>query len=143
MSQAYQPQGISPNGRPYTVLVAEPSKFQAKQLQQILESEGYKILAMVEDGKELRNQYEQNKNVDLIIMEVSMPVIDGYAAFWDLRESSHILPKIFFISEENSPGVVKSLLDNGAVDYYIKPIKREKILEKIKVAIEKVNPTFK
>ena len=98
---------------------------------------------MTEDGKELRNQYEQNRNVDLIIMEVCMPVIDGYAAFWDLIEASPILPKIFFISEENSPGVVKSLLDNGAVDFYIKPIKREKILEKIKHAIDKVNPTFK
>jgi two-component system, chemotaxis family, chemotaxis protein CheY len=143
MSQVYQPQGVSPSGRPYTVLVAEPSKFQAKQLQQILESEGYKILAMAEDGKELLNQYKQHKQVDLIIMEVCMPVIDGYALFFDLRDASPILPKIFFISEENSPGVVKSLLDNGAVDYYIKPIKREKILEKIKSAIDKVNPTFK
>lgn len=143
MAQVYQPQGVSPSGRPYTVLIAEPSKFQAKQLQQILESEGYNIIAIAEDGKELKNLYLQNKQIDLIIMEIVMPVIDGYAAFWDLKEASAILPKIFFISEENSPGVIKSLLDNGAVDYYVKPIKREKILEKIKVAIDRVNPTFK
>ncbi|HNI25894.1 MAG TPA: response regulator, partial [Leptospiraceae bacterium] len=124
-----QGQGISASGRPYTILVAEPSKFQAKQLQQILESEGYKIIAIAEDGKELMKLYQENRQVDLIIMEVCMPVIDGYAAFWDLRDASPILPKIFFISEENSPGVVKSLLDNGAIDYYVKPIKREKILE--------------
>jgi two-component system, chemotaxis family, chemotaxis protein CheY len=143
MSQVYQPQGISPTGRPYTVLVAEPSKFQAKQIQQILESEGYKIIAIADDGKQLMEHYKENKQIDLIIMEVCMPVIDGYAAFWDLRDASPILPKIFFISEENSPGVIKSLLDHGAVDYYVKPIKREKILEKIKIAIDKVNPTFK
>lgn len=143
MPQLYQPQGISPSGRPYTILIAEPSKFQSKQLQQILESEGYKIIGIAEDGKQLMEMYKQNKQVDLIIMEVCMPVIDGYAAFWDLKEASPILPKIFFISEENSPGVIKSLLENGAVDYYVKPIKREKILEKVKAAIEKVNPTFK
>ena len=139
----YQPQGISPTGRPYTVIMAEPSKFQAKQLQQILESEGYKIVGIAEDGKELMKIYEENKQIDLIVTEVSMPVIDGYAAFWDLKAASAILPKIFFISEENSPGVIKSLLENGAVDYYVKPIKREKILEKIKHAIDKVNPTFR
>jgi two-component system, chemotaxis family, chemotaxis protein CheY len=139
----YQPQGVSPTGRPYTVLIAEPSKFQAKQLQQILESEGYKIVAVAEDGKELMKYYQENKQIDLIITEVCMPAIDGYAAFWDLKLASAILPKIFFISEENSPGVIKSLLENGAVDYYVKPIKREKILEKIKAAIDKVNPTFR
>jgi CheY-like chemotaxis protein len=143
MPQLYQPQGISPSGRPYTILIAEPSKFQSKQLQQILESEGYKIIGIAEDGKELLNMYKENRQVDLIIMEVCMPVIDGYALFFDLKDMSPILPKIFFISEENSPGVIKSLLENGAVDYYVKPIKREKILEKVKAAIEKVNPTFK
>jgi CheY-like chemotaxis protein len=139
----YQPQGVSQSGRPYTVLIAEPSKFQAKQLQQILESEGYKILGVAEDGKELMKFYSENRQIDLIIMEVCMPVIDGYAAFWDLKEASAILPKIFFVSEENSPGVIKSLIDNGAVDYYVKPFKREKILERIKLAIDKINPTFK
>ncbi|MCB1179884.1 MAG: response regulator [Leptospiraceae bacterium] len=143
MAQVYQPQGVSPSGRPYTVLIGEPSKFQAKQLQQILDSEGYNIIGTAEDGKELKEMYMANKQVDLIIMEIVMPVIDGYAAFWDMREASAILPKIFFISEENSPGVIKSLLDHGAVDYYVKPIKREKILERIKTAIDKVNPTFK
>ena len=69
--------------------------------------------------------------------------MDGYAAFWEMKEQGGILPKIFFISEENSPGVIKSLLDNGAIDYMVKPIKREKVLEKAKIAIEKVNPTFK
>ncbi|HMV45567.1 MAG TPA: response regulator [Leptospiraceae bacterium] len=139
----YQPQGIAPNGRPYSVIIAEPSKFQLKQLQQILESEGYKIIGIAETGRDLINLYKENRLVDLIFMEVSLPVMDGYAAFWEMKEQGGILPKIFFISEENSPGVIKSLLDNGAIDYMVKPIKREKVLEKAKIAIEKVNPTFK
>ena len=139
----YQPQGISPSGRPYSIIIAEPSKFQLKQLQQILESEGYSIIGIAETGKELIKLYNENRLVDLIFMEVSLPVMDGYATFWELKEIGGILPKIFFISEENSPGVIKSLLDNGAVDYMVKPIKREKVLEKAKIAIEKINPSFK
>jgi two-component system, chemotaxis family, chemotaxis protein CheY len=139
----YQPQGISPNGRPYSVIIAESSKFQLKQLQQILESESYSIIGVAETGKELIKLYEENKLVDLIFMEVSLPEMDGYATFWELKEMGGILPKIFFISEENSPGVIKSLMENGAIEYMVKPIKREKVLEKTKIAIEKVNPSFK
>jgi two-component system, chemotaxis family, chemotaxis protein CheY len=139
----YQPQGISPNGRPYSVIIAEPSKFQLKQLQQILESEGYNIIGVAETGKELIEMYDANKLVDLIFMEISLPVMDGYATFWELKGMGGIMPKMFFISEENSPGVIKSLMENGAIDYMVKPIKREKVLEKAKIAIEKVNPTFK
>ncbi len=139
----YQPQGISPNGRPYSVIIAEPSKFQLKQLQQILESEGYSIIGVAETGKELIEMYDANKLVDLIFMEISLPVMDGYATFWELKALGGIMPKMFFISEENSPGVIKSLMENGAIDYMVKPIKREKVLERAKIAIEKVNPTFK
>lgn len=137
------PQGIAPNGRPYTIIIAEPSKFQAKQLQQILESEGYQIIVNAESGKQVMESYEKNKQVDLIIMELSMPVMDGYATFWELKESSALLPKIFFITDETTPAVSKNLMANGAIDYMLKPIKREKILERVKEAINKVNPTFK
>ena len=36
--------GVAPSGRPYQVIIAENSKFQAKQLAQILESEGYEVV---------------------------------------------------------------------------------------------------
>ena len=127
----YQPQGISPNGRPYSVIIAELSKFQLKQLQQILESEGYKIIGIAETGRDLINMYKREQLVDLIFMEVSLPVMDGYAAFWEMKEQGGILPKIFFISKK-TPSVIKSLLDNSAIDYMVKPIKREKVLEKAK-----------
>lgn len=137
------PQGISPNGRPYTIIIGEASKFQGKQLQQILESESYNVVGIADNGIQVMELYSQLKPVDLIIMELSMPVMDGYATFWELKESSAILPKIFFVTDENTPAVSKNLLENGAIDYLIKPIKREKVLERVKEAIEKVNPTFK
>lgn len=136
------PQGIAPNGRPYTIIIAEPSKFVSKQLQQILESEGYRILGIAETGRQVLEMHKNNKLVDLIMMEIFMPEMDGYATFWELKESG-VLPKIFFVTEENTPAVMKNLLDNGAIDYIVKPIKREKILERTKEAIDKVNPNFK
>lgn len=130
--------GIAPNGRPYTIIIAENSKFQHKQLQQILESEGYKVLGVAETGRELMDLFKANKQVDLITMELNLPEIDGYAAFWEIKDSGGIMPKVLFISEENTPTVSKSLIDNGAIDFMIKPIRRDKVLEKVKEAVRKV-----
>jgi two-component system chemotaxis response regulator CheY len=129
--------GISPSGRPYSVIIAENSRFQSKQLQQILESDGYQVVGVAETGKDLVELYKKNKQIDLITIEIFLPVMDGYAAFWEIKEQG-VLPRILFISEENTPAVIKSLLDGGAMDYIVKPIKREKILEKVKEIISKV-----
>jgi len=75
--------------------------------------------------------------VDLITIEIFLPEVDGYAAFWEMKEMG-VLPRIMFISEENTPSVVKILLENGAMEYMIKPIKREKVLERIKDVIIKI-----
>lgn len=130
--------GIGPTGRPYQILIAENSKFQSKQLQQILESEGFKIIGIAETGKELLQMYKDNRQqIDLVTIEIFLPEVDGYAAFWDMKEMG-VLPRILFISEENTPSVIKALLENGAMDYIVKPIKREKILEKIKETLLKI-----
>ncbi|XDD53151.1 response regulator [Leptospira sp. WS4.C2] len=130
--------GIGPTGRPYQILIAENSKFQSKQLQQILESEGFKIIGVAETGKELLQMYRDNRQqIDLVTIEIFLPEVDGYAAFWDMKEMG-VLPRILFISEENTPSVIKALLENGAMDYIVKPIKREKILEKIKETLLKI-----
>ncbi|MGE8793975.1 response regulator [Leptospira terpstrae] len=130
--------GIGPTGRPYQILIAENSKFQSKQLQQISESEGFKIIGVAETGKELLQMYKDNRQqIDLVTIEIFLPEVDGYAAFWDMKEMG-VLPRILFISEENTPSVIKALLENGAMDYIVKPIKREKILEKIKETLLKI-----
>jgi len=131
--------GISPSGRPYTIIVAENSKFQAKQLQQILESEGYQVIGIAETGKELIELYKKNRQIDLITIEIFLPEMDGYAAFWEIKEMG-LLPRILFISEENTPAVIKSLLSAGAMDYVVKPIKRDKILEKVRNVLLKIPP---
>lgn len=129
--------GVSATGRPYTIIIAENSRFQSKQLQQIFESEGYQVIGIAENGKELVELYKNNRHVDLITIEIFLPVMDGYAAFWEIKDLG-ILPRIVFISEENTPAVIKSLLDAGAMDYIIKPIKREKVLEKVRAALLKI-----
>ncbi|TGK38976.1 response regulator [Leptospira andrefontaineae] len=128
--------GVAPSGRPYQVIIAENSKFQAKQLAQILESEGYEVVGFAETGKELLNMYKENRKVDLITLDLHLPVIDGFAAFHEMKEMG-VLPRVIVITDENTPAVIKSLTDDGIMDYLVKPIKREKVLEKANATVRK------
>ncbi|RHX86624.1 response regulator [Leptospira stimsonii] len=129
--------GVAPNGRPYQVLIAENSRFQAKQLAQILESEGYQVIGFAENGKELVKLYDEHRLVDLITLDLNLPVMDGFATFFEIKEKG-VLPRIVLVSEENTPAVLKYLVDEGAMDYIPKPVKREKVLEKVNAAIKKI-----
>ncbi|MCE9502114.1 MAG: response regulator [Leptospira sp.] len=129
--------GISKSGRQHTVIIADGSKFQSKQLQQIFESEEFKIIGIAETGRQLVDLYRANKTVSLITIEINMPVMDGYAAFWEIKELG-TMPRILFISDESTPALIKNVLENGAMDYIVKPLKREKILEKVKPVMERI-----
>ena len=124
-------------GKPYTVLIAENSSFQSKMLKQIFESEGYDIIGSAENGRQVIDLYKANKKVDVIALEINLPVMDGYATFWEIKDLGP-LPRIIFLTEENTPAVMRNLLDNGAADYIVKPYKREKVLEKTLNSLSKL-----
>lgn len=131
------PDGIKPSGKPYTVLVVEDKEFHRKQIVQILESEGYKIIAAVSNGDEALKFYKNNKNeIDLITTDLDMPVMDGYALLYELKNIG-LKAKVVFISDETTKGVVEDLLKMGAQDFILKPIQRGRILERVKLALQK------
>jgi two-component system, chemotaxis family, chemotaxis protein CheY len=131
------PGGIKPSGRPYRVLVIEDKDFQRKQLVQILESEGYSVLAAVANGKEALEFYKNNANdLDLITTDLDMPVLDGYAFMYEISQLNP-KAKIVFISEDTTKGVLGDLLKMGVTDYILKPLNRILILDRIRLALEK------
>jgi CheY-like chemotaxis protein len=131
------PDGIKPSGRPYAILVVEDKDFHRKQIIQILESEGYSILAAVENGREALKFYQNHKNdIDLITCDLDMPVMDGYSFLYELNQLG-LKTRFVFISDETTKGVVEDLLKMGATDFILKPIQRGRILERVKLALQK------
>ena len=129
------PDGIKPSGRPYKVMVIESKDFQRKQIAQILESESYEIAATAENGKDALEQLDKIKGgVDLITTALDMPVLDGYALMFRLKERRN-LPLIIFINEKTTKGVMEDLLSMGIADYILKPINRKTLLDRVKRSI--------
>ncbi len=129
--------GVKPDGTPYNIMVVEDQEFTRKMIVQILESEGYKIVAQAANGKAALDMLKKLDNkVDLITTDLDMPEMDGYALLYEIVEQK--LPvKVVFISEDTTKGVIADLLKMGARDFILKPPQRGKILERIKLAFGK------
>ncbi len=132
------PDGIGPDGRPFRVMVVDSKEFLRKQIAQILESEKYDIVATASNGKEALEKYDSLKGkVDLITTDLDMPILDGYALVYELNQR-RAKPKIVFISDDTTKGVMQDLITMGISDFILKPINRRILLERIKAIVNKI-----
>ena len=118
------PEGLKDDGTPYKVLVVDDSMFVAKQLGQILTSEGYEVVATAVDGKEGVDKYKELcPNVDLVTMDITMPKMDGLTALEQIMAFDKNA-KVVMVSALGKEELVKKSLMLGAKSYIIKPLDR-------------------
>jgi two-component system chemotaxis response regulator CheY len=125
------PGGKKMDGSPIRVLVVDDSLFIAKQLGQILSSEGYEVVAIAADGKEGLDKYmEISPGVDLVTMDITMPRMDGLTAMEKILEfDKHA--RVVVISALGKEDLVKKALMAGAKNFIVKPLDRAKVLERL------------
>lgn len=126
------PDGQKPDGTAYRVLLVDDSIFIAKQLNQILTSEGYEVINTAQDGIQAVEMYkEASPRVDLVTMDITMPNMDGITALEKIMEFDKNA-KVVMISALGKEDLVKKALLTGAKSYIVKPLDRKKVLERIK-----------
>lgn len=131
------PEGIKDDGTSYRVLIVDDSLFVAKQLGQILASEGYEVVATAADGKEGLDKYKELcPNVDLVTMDITMPKMDGITALEQIM-NFYKNAKVIMVSALGKEELVKKSLLLGAKNYIIKPLDRKKVLERIAASLNK------
>jgi two-component system chemotaxis response regulator CheY len=131
------PEGLMPGGKSYRVMVVDNKEFHRKQIVQILESERYTIVETAANGKEALEKIEKLQGtLDLITTELDMPVIDGYAMLYELKQKGN-MPAVIFIAEDTTKGVMQDLITMGAKDFILKPVNRRIILERVKKVLSK------
>ena len=125
-------EGIRPDGNPYRVLIVDDSIFVKKQLSNILGSEGYEIADTAGDGADGVEKYKGlYPDIDLVTMDITMPGMDGVTALEHIIEYDENA-KVVMISALGRQDLVKKSFMLGAKNYIIKPLDREKVLERLK-----------
>ena len=130
------PEGIKADGSAYRVMIVDDSMFVAKQLGQILTSEGYEVVATAVDGKDGVDKYKElAPNIDLVTMDITMPRMDGITALEQIMTFDK-QAKVVMISALGKEELVKKSLLLGAKNYIIKPLDRKKVLERIAACLK-------
>ncbi|MCQ2247663.1 MAG: response regulator [Treponema sp.] len=133
---ARPPEGERLDGTKYRVLVVDDSMFVAKQLTQILTSDGYEIVATATDGKDGVDKYKELcPNVDLVTMDITMPRMDGITALEQIIAFDKNA-RVVMVSALGKEELVKKSLLAGAKNYIVKPLDRKKVLERISAALK-------
>jgi two-component system chemotaxis response regulator CheY len=131
------PEGVRNDGTPFRVLIVDDSMFVAKQISQILSSEGFAIIGTASDGEQAVEKYKELfPNVDLVTMDITMPRMDGVAALEKIMEFDKEA-RIIMVSALGKQDLVKKSLLLGARNYIVKPLDRKKVLERIVTVLKK------
>lgn len=129
--------GQKDDGTAYRVLIIDDSLFVAKQLTQILKSEGFDIAGTSSDGLAgLETYKELYPNIDLVTLDVTMPKLDGVASLERIIEFDPDAT-VVMISALGKEDIVKKSLLLGAKNYVVKPLDRQKVLERVVQALNK------
>ena len=111
-----------------TILIVEDTELNIDLLTQLLE-EDYNIL-VARDGAQGVALTEQN-HPDLVLMDISLPVMDGYQATRIIRKTFQSLP-IIGLSAHAMQGDDEKARAAGCIDYLSKPVDEDLLLRKLK-----------
>ena len=91
-------------------------------------------IATANNGKEALDILKDNPGIDLVLMDIMMPEMDGYEAITEIRANKQLseLP-VIAITAKAMQGDKQRILDVGASDYITKPVDVNKLLSLVRV----------
>ncbi len=119
------------------ILIVDDDPRNSFALTTVLEDKEMEI-SVAYDGKEALSVLDEYPNIDLVIMDIMMPEMDGYEAMQKIREQSRFrqLPIIALTAKAMKDDKAKCI-DAGANDYLAKPVDTEKLLSLMRVWLYK------
>ena len=119
------------------ILVVDDEPAVRDSLRRALQLEGYDV-ELAADGEEALERVSAN-GIDALLLDVSMPRLDGLEACRRLRSSGNALPVLMLTARDEIEDRVAGL-DAGADDYVVKPFALEELLARLRALLRRVTP---
>ena len=114
-----------------TVLVVDDESTVRTVARRMLEKTGFRVLT-ARDGREGVDVFRENaRNIDIVLLDLTMPKLGGEAAFRELREIREDVP-IILSSGYDEQEIIHRFLGQGLASFIQKPYRKQKLLEIIR-----------
>lgn len=118
----------------FQILVAEDDKNTARLMRAVLKRAGYEVHSASNGAEAL--EMTDRQHIDLILLDVMMPVMDGYAFTEQLRAAGDHTPILMVTAKDLPEEKCKGFLV-GTDDYMVKPVNEEEMLLRIKALLRR------
>ena len=124
------------------ILLVEDNEMNRDMLSRRLLSKGYEVVCAVDGGEGVA--MATSESPDLILMDMSLPVMDGWEATRTLKaaEATRAIP-VIALTAHAMDGDEQKARDAGCDDYDTKPIELPRLLAKIESLLPPVCPRWK
>lgn len=117
------------------VLIADDASFMRQMIREIIEPDGFEVVAEAGDGVEAAEQYEASQP-DIVTMDIVMPKrsgIDAVKAILEVNPTACVV----MCSALGQETLVMEALQAGAKDFIVKPFQPDSVLETLNKIVEK------
>jgi PAS domain S-box-containing protein len=118
-----------------TILVVDDEDFVRELAVEVLGGAGYKVLVAANGEEALQIYQEHSSSIDLVLLDMIMPKMNGRETFAKLREVNPRV-KVVLSTGYTQNGTVREILDHGALGFLQKPYRSHELLKKIRAALD-------
>lgn len=115
------------------VIIADDEPITRMDLKEMLESEGYQVIQEAADGFDAVEACKKHRP-DLILMDIKMPLLDGFAAARIINEEM-LADTIVILTAYSEKDFVEQAKSVGADGYLVKPIEERALIPSIELAM--------
>ena len=115
------------------ILICDDAAFMRMMIKDILTKNGYNVVGEAENGLKAVEKYQETKP-DLVLMDITMPEMDGIQALKKIREGD-ASASVIMCSAMGQQAMVIEAIQSGAKDFIVKPFQAERVLEAVKKVV--------
>jgi len=115
------------------ILIVDDAAFMRMMIKDILTRNGYNVVGEAENGAKALEKYKE-LSPDLVLMDITMPEVDGIQALKNIRAAAPSA-KVIMCSAMGQQAMVIDSIQNGAMDFIVKPFQADRVMDAVKKAI--------
>ncbi|GAL65344.1 response regulator [Jejuia pallidilutea] len=118
------------------IIIADDHELFSNGLRELLKNyEDVEVVATVSDGKEFMDYIKSNKNIDVVLLDITMPNMDGFEVLKRIKDTAPLIKPVI-ISMHDEGNYIAKCAKNGAYGYLLKNTDQEELIKVLRIVMQ-------